>query len=145
MVAAAAGAVAVAALVGVVAWFAVPAHITAPVILLVVLRPVVAVAGTTVALAVIVFALVVLAVGGVAVIAEAAIVDAIAVVLMLRLTKSSMILRLGISVAEGMEGVVYTTACLWLMVTACALGPVPMKQMIEMFGRDRVPPNLAQL
>ena len=140
-----AGAVAVAALVGVVAWFAVPAHVTAPVLLHVVLHPVVAIAGATVALAVIVVALVLLAVGGVAGIAAAAIMDAVAVILMLRLTKPLMVLQLVISLAEGMEVVVDATACLWLMVTACALGPIPIKQRIEMFGRDCVPPNLVQL
>jgi hypothetical protein len=142
MVVAAAGAAVVAALVGVAAWFAVPAHITAPVLLLVVLHPVVAIAGTTVALAVIVVALVLLAVEGVAVIAAVAIVDAVAVMLMLRLTKSSTVLHLVISVAEGME-VVINTACLWSMVTACALGPVPIKQTIEIFCRDCILPNLA--
>jgi len=60
--------------------FAVPAPVTAPVFLLVILRPVVAIAGATVALAVVVVALVVLAVGGVAMIAAAAIMDAVAVV-----------------------------------------------------------------
>ncbi len=145
VVAAAAGAVAVAALVGVAAWFAVPAHVAAPVLLLVVLCPVLATAGTTVALAVIVVALVLFAVGGVVVIAAAAILDTVAVLLMLRLTKSSMVLQLVISIAEGMEVVVDATTCLWLMVTACTLGPVPIKQTIEMSGRDCVPPNLAQL
>ncbi len=128
-----------------VGMFAVPAHITAPVFLLVILCPVVAIAGTTVALAVVVVAIVVLAVGGVAVIAAAAIVDADAVMLMLRLKKSSMVLQLVISVEEGMEVVVNATACLWSTVTACALGPVPIKQTIEVFERDCVPPNLAQL
>jgi hypothetical protein len=142
VVAAAAGAVAVAALVGVAAWFTIPAHNTAPVLLLVVLHPVVAIAGTTVALAVIVVVLVLLAVGGVAMIAAAAIVDADTVVLMLRLTKSSMVL---ISIAEGMEVVINATTCLWLTVTACTLWPIPIKQTIEMFGCDQVPPNLAQL
>jgi hypothetical protein len=145
MVAVAAGAVAVAALVGVVDWFAVPTHVTAPVLLLVVLHPVVAISGTTVALAVIVVALVVLAVGGVAVIDAAAIVDTVAVVLMLRLTKSRMVLQLVIFIAEGMEVVIDATACLWLTVTACALGPIPIRQMTEMFGHDHIPPNLAQL
>jgi hypothetical protein len=125
--------------------FAVPANVTASVFLLVILRPVVAIAGTTVALAVVVVVLVVLAVGGVAMIAAAAILDAVAVMLMLRLTKSSMVLQLVISVEEGMEVVVNATACLWSTVTACALGPVPIKQTIEMFGGDCVPPNLAQL
>jgi hypothetical protein len=120
--------------------FAVPTHVTAPVFLLVILHPVVAIAGTTVALAVVVVALVVLAVGGVAVIALAAIVDAVAVMLMLRLTKSSMVLQLVISIEEGMEVVVDATT-----VTACALGPVPIKQTIEVFGCDCVLPNLAQL
>jgi hypothetical protein len=105
----------------------------------------VAIAGTTVALAVVVVALVVLAVGVVAVITAAAIVDAVAVMLMLRLTKSSMVLQLVISVEEGMEVVINATACLWLTVTACALGPVPIKQTIEVIGRDPVSPNLAQL
>ncbi len=104
-----------------------------------------AIAGTTVALAVVVVALVVLAVGVVAVITAAAIVDAVAVMLMLRLTKSSMVLQLVISVEEGMEVVINATACLWLTVTACALGPVPIKQTIEVIGRDPVSPNLAQL
>ncbi len=125
--------------------FAVPAPITAPVFLLVILRQVVVIAGTTVALAVVVVALVVLAVGGVAVVAAAAIVDAVAVMLMLRLTKSSMVLQLAIPVKEGIEVVVNATPCLWSTVTACALGPVPIKQTIEVFGRDCVPPNLAQL
>jgi hypothetical protein len=138
-------AVAVAALVGVAAWFAIPTHVTAPVLLFVVLHPVVAIAGATAALAVIVVALVLLAVGGVTMIAAAAIVDAFAVMLMLRLTKSLMVLQLVISIAEGMEVVVNATACLWSMVTACALGLIPIKQTIEMFGCDCVPPNLAQL
>ncbi len=125
--------------------FAVPAHITAPVFLLVILHPVVAIAGTTVALAVVVVALVVLAVGGVAVIAAAAIVDAVAVMLMLRLTKSLMVFQLVTSVKEEMEVVINATACLWSTVTACALGLIPIKHMIEMFGHDRVPPNLVQL
>ncbi len=125
--------------------FAVPAHITAPVFLLVILRPDVAISGTTVALADVVVALVVLAVGGVAVIAAAAIVVAVAVMLMLRLTKSSMVLQLVISVEEGMEVVVDATAHLWSTVTACSLGVIPIKQTIEVFGRDCVPPNLAQL
>ncbi len=125
--------------------FAVPAPVTAPVFLLVILRPILAIAGTTVALAVVVVALVVLAVGGVSVIAVAAIVDAVAVMLMLRLTKSSMVLQLVISVEEGIEVVINATACLWSMVTACALGPVPIKQTIEVIGHDPVPPNLAQL
>jgi hypothetical protein len=125
--------------------FAVPARITAHVFLLVILHPVVAIAGATVALAVVVVALVVLAVGGVAVIAAAAIVDAVPVMLMLRLTKSLMVLQLVISVEEGMEVVVDATACLWSTVTACALGPVPIKQTIEVIGRDHAPPNLAQL
>jgi hypothetical protein len=145
VVAAAAGAVAVAALDRVAAWFAIPTHVTAPVLLLVILHPVVVIAGTTLVSAVIVVALVLLAVGGVAVIAAAAIVDAVAVMLMLRLTKSLMVLQLVISVSEGMEVVVDATACLWLTVTACALGPVPIKQMIEMSGRDCILPNLAQL
>jgi hypothetical protein len=105
----------------------------------------VAIAGATVALAVVVVALVVLAVGGVTVIAATAIVDAVAVMLMLRLTKSSMVLQLMISVEEGMEVVIDATACLWSTVTACALGLVPIKQTIELIGRDHVPPNLAQL
>jgi hypothetical protein len=125
--------------------FAVPAHVTAPVFLLVILCPIVAIAGTTVALAVVVVALVVLAVGGVAVIAAAAILDAVAVMLMLRLTKSLMVLQLVIFIEEGMEVVVNATACLWSTVTTCALGPVPIKQTIEMFGRDCIPPNLAHL
>ncbi len=128
-----------------VGMFAVPARITAPVFLLVILCPVVAIAGATVALAVVVVALVVLAVGGVAVIAAAAIMDAVAVMLMLRLTKSSMVLQLVISVEEGMEVAIDATSCLWSMVTACALGPIPIKQMIEVIGRDCIPPNLAQL
>ncbi len=107
--------------------FAVPAPVTAPVLLLVILHPVVAIAGSTVALAVVVVALVVLAVGGVAVIAAAAIVDAVAVMLMLRLTKSLMVLQLVISVEDGMEVVVDATACLCSVVAACALGPVPIK------------------
>jgi hypothetical protein len=145
VVAVAAGAVAVAALVGVAAWFAIPAHVTAPVLLLVILRPVVAIAGTTVESAVIVVVLVLLAVGGVDMIAAAAIVDAVAVVLMLRLTKSSTVLQLVISIAEGMKVAVDATACLWLTMTACALGSVPIKQTIEMSGHDCIPPNLAQL
>ncbi len=128
-----------------VGMFAVPTHVTAPVFLLVILCPVVAIAGATVALAVVVVALVVLAVGGVAMIAAAAIMDTVAVMLMLRLTKSSMVLQLVIYVEEGMEKVVDATACLWSTVTACALGPIPIKQTIEVIGRDRVPPNLAQL
>jgi hypothetical protein len=125
--------------------FAVPAPVTAPVFLLVILHPVVAVAGTTVALAVVVVALVVLAVEGVAMIAAAAIVDAVAVMLMLRLTKSSIVMQLVIYVEEGIEVVVDATACLWSTVTACALGPMPIKQTIEVFGHDPAPPNLAQL
>jgi hypothetical protein len=125
--------------------FAVPAPATASVFLLVILRPVVVIAGTTVALAVLVVALVVLAVGGVAVIAAAVIVDAVAVMLILRLTKSLMVLQLVISVEEGMEVVVNATPCLWSTVTACALGPVPIKQTIEVIGCDCVLPNLAQL
>ncbi len=125
--------------------FAVPTHVTAPVFLLVILHPVVAIAGTTVVLAVVVVALVLLAVGGVAVIAAAAIVDPVAVMLMLRLTKSSMVLQSVIFAKEGMEVVVDATACLWSMMTACTLRPVPIKQTIEMFGRDCIPPNLAQL
>ncbi len=125
--------------------FAVPTRVTAPVFLLVILHPVVAIAGTTVALAVVVVALVVLAVGGVAVIVVAAIVDAVAVMLMLRLTMSLIVLQLVISVEKGMEVVVDATACLWSTVTACALGPIPIKQMIEVIGRDCIPPNLAQL
>jgi hypothetical protein len=125
--------------------FAVPAHVTAPVFLLVILRPVVAIAGTTVALAVVVVALVVLAVRGVAMIAVVAIVDAVAVMLMLRLTKSSMVLQLVISIEEGMEVAVNATTCLWSTVTACALGPVLIKQMIEVIGCDCILPNLAQL
>ncbi len=78
-------------------------------------------------------------------IAAAAIVDAVAVVLMLRLTKSLMVLQLVISVAEGMEVVVDATFCLWLTVTACTLRPIPIKQTIEMFGRDCILPNLALL
>ncbi len=111
--------------------FSVPACVTAPVLPLVILRPCVVITGTTVALAVVVVALVVFAVGGVAVIASAAIVDAVVVMLMLRLTKSSMVLQLVISVEEGMEVVVNATTCLWSMVTAGALGPVPIKQTIE--------------
>jgi hypothetical protein len=110
IVAAVAGAVAVAALVRVAAWFVIPAHVTAPVLLLVVLHPVAAIAGTTVVLSVIVVALVLLAVGGVTMIAAAAIVDAFTVVLMLRLMKSSMVLQFVISVAEEMEVVVDATA-----------------------------------
>ncbi len=125
--------------------FAAPAPVTAPVFLLVILRPVVVIAGTTVALAVVVVALVVLAVGGVAVIAAAAIVDTVAVMLMLRLTKSSMVLQLVISVEEGMEVVVNATACLWSTVIASALGPIPIKHTIKVIGCDCVPPNLAQL
>ncbi len=140
-----AGAVAVAALVGVAAWFVVPAHITAPVLLFVVLHAVVAIVGATVALAVIFVMLVLLAVGGVAVIAAAATVEAVAVMLMLRLTKSLMVLQLVIPIAEGIEVVVDAPACLWLTVTACTLGPVPIKQTIEMFDHECVPPNLARL
>ncbi len=125
--------------------FAVPTPVTAPVFLLVILCKVVAIAVTAVALSVVVVALVVLAVGGVAVIAAAAIVDAVAVMLMLRLTKSTMVLQLVISVEEGIEVVVNATACLWSTVTACALRPMPIKQTIEVFGRDCIPPNLAQL
>jgi hypothetical protein len=125
--------------------FAVLTHVTAPVFLLVTLRLVVAIAGTTVALAVVVVALVVIAVGGVPMIAAAAIMDAIPVMLILRLTKSLIVLQLVISVEEGMEVVVNATACLWSTVIACTLGPVPIKQTIEMFGCDWVLPNLAQL
>ncbi len=56
-----------------------------------------------------------------------------------------MVLQLVISLAERMEVIVDATACLWSMVTACALGPVPIKQTIEMFARDCVRPKLAQM
>ncbi len=141
VIAATASAVAVAAFIGVGAWFVVPVHVTAPVLLLVVMHPDVAIAGSTVALAIVV-ALVLLAVEGGAIITAAAIVNAVAVVLMLRLTKSLMVLQ---SIAERMEVFVDATACLWLTVTACTLRPVPIKHRIEMFGPDCVPSNLAQL
>jgi hypothetical protein len=82
---------------------------------------------------------------GVVVLATAAIVVVVAVVLTARSSKLSTVLQAEISVEDGMEMVVNATAWLWLMVTAFALGPVPIRQAMEISGTDCFPPSLAQL
>ncbi len=115
----------------------------------------------TVGVADAVIAIIVGTVGGVVVLATATAVVMVAVVLTVavvlataaimvvvlaaRLTKLATVMQVAISVADGVETVVNATAWLWLMVTMFALGPVPIRQAMEMLGRDYFPQNLAKL
>ncbi len=110
---------------GLAAWFAIAAAVAAPEILWVVLRiggAAVALTGATVAVADTVVVIIVSTVGGVALLAMAAVVIKVAVMLMVRLTKLLTVVQAAISIADGMEMVINATAWLWSMVTVFALG-----------------------
>ncbi len=62
-----------------------------------------------------------------------------------RATSSPTILQLAILVTAGMVTVEEVTTAPWLMMTAPALGPVPIRLPTMKLGRESVPPNLVQL
>jgi hypothetical protein len=80
-----------------------------------------------------------------AVAACGAIVPPIAKPPLARATSSSIVLQFAILVAAGMMTVVEATDTPWSMMTAMALGPVPIRLPTMTVGRERVPPNYFQL
>ncbi len=62
-----------------------------------------------------------------------------------RATSSSIELQLAILVAAGMVRVKEATSAPWLMMTALALGPIPIRLVMKKLGQERVPPNFDQL
>jgi hypothetical protein len=60
----------------------------------------------------------------------------VAVAPMAKFLRSCTVLQAAIYVSDGMEMVVEAAAWLLLMVTALALGPVPIRQVIEKLGWD---------
>jgi hypothetical protein len=62
-----------------------------------------------------------------------------------KLLRSCTVLQAAIYVSDGIEMVVEVAAWLWLMVTALALGPVPIRQAIEKSGGKHFLPNLVHL
>ncbi len=74
-----------------------------------------------------------------------AIVPPIAKPLLARATSSLIVLQFAILVAAGMMTVVEATNAPWSMMTAMALGPVPIRLLTMMLGRECVRPNFFQL
>ncbi len=68
------------------------------------------------------------------VVACGAIVLPVANPLLVRATSSLIALQLGILVAAGMVMVKEVTAALWLMMTALALGPIPIRLAMMKLG-----------
>ncbi len=62
-----------------------------------------------------------------------------------RATSSLIVLQWAILVAAGMMTVVEATAAPWSMMTAMALGPIPIRLPTMTLGRERVPPNFVKL
>ncbi len=81
----------------------------------------------------------------VAVVVTVAMFGVVAVALMAKFLGSCTVLQAAIYVLDGIEMVVEGAAWLWSMMTALAHGPVPIRQVIEMLGQERVLPNLVQL
>ena len=74
-----------------------------------------------------------------------AIVLAVAKLPLARATSSLIVLQLAISVAVGMMTVMEATAAPWSMMTAMALGPIPIRLPAMTLGQERVPPNFVKL
>jgi hypothetical protein len=91
--------------------------------------------GSTIGLAVIV----------VAVAAHGAIVPPVAKPWLARAASSPIVLQLEILFAARMVMVVEATAVPWLMMTAMALGPIPIRVPMMTLGQERVLPNFFQL
>ncbi len=81
----------------------------------------------------------------VAVVVAVVIFSVVAVAPTAKFLRSCTILQAAIYVTDGIERVIEATAWLWSMVTALALGPVPIRQAKEKSGQEHVPPNLVQL